>query len=260
MRALDWLTARPIAHRGLHDAQAGVIENTPSAFAAAIAADCAIETDVQITADGEAMVHHDFALGRLTFGSRQLAAMTAAGLKDVPFKATTDRMITLSELCELVGGRVALFVEVKSRFDGDLRLAARTAQVLASYGGPAAAMSFDPDVVVALREAAPRLARGIVAQRHYDDPEWDELKVAPGKRRSLAFLLHGCRTRPHFVAYDVDDLPSPGPFVARHLFGRPLLAWTVRTPEQRARAQRFADQMIFEGLRPLRWDGAELAA
>jgi hypothetical protein len=111
-------------------------------------------------------------------------------------------------------------------------------------------MSFDPDVVVALREAAPLLTRGIVAQRRYDDPEWDELKVASGERRSLAFLLHGFRTQPHFVAYDVDDLPSPGPFVARHLFGRPLLAWTVRTPEQRARAQRFADQMIFEGLRP----------
>ena len=246
---LDWLTARPVAHRGLHDA-AGVIENTPSAFAAAIAANYAIETDVQITVDGEAMVHHDFALGRLTLGSRQLAAMTAAGLKDVPFKATTDRMITLAELCELVAGRVTLLVEVKSRFDGDLRLAARVGQVLANYAGPVAVMSFDPDVVAALRETAPHLTRGIVAERHYDDPEWDELKVTSGQRRALAFLLHGFRTRPHFVAYHVDDLPSPGPFVAKHLFGLPLLTWTVRTEEQRARAQRFADQMIFEGLRP----------
>ena len=250
MRALDWLTARPVAHRGLHDAAAGVIENTPSAFAAAIAANCAIETDVQITADGEAMVHHDFALGRLTLGSRQLAAMTAAGLKDVPFKATTDRMITLAELCELVAGRVTLLVEVKSRFDGDLRLAARVGQVLANYAGPVAVMSFDPDVVAALRETAPHLTRGIVAERHSYGPEWDKLKMTSGQRRSLAFLLHGFRTRPHFVAYHVNDLPSPGPFVAKHLFGLPLLAWTVRTAEQRARAQRFADQMIFEGLRP----------
>ena len=36
MPGLDWLTARPVAHRGLHDAAAGVIENTASAFAAAI--------------------------------------------------------------------------------------------------------------------------------------------------------------------------------------------------------------------------------
>jgi glycerophosphoryl diester phosphodiesterase len=243
----DWLTARPVAHRGLHDAGAGVIENTPSAFAAAIAAGYSIETDVQLTADGEAMVHHDFALGRLTLGSRQLIAMSAAGLKDVPFKATADRMLTLAELCALVAGRVTLLVELKSRFDGDRRLAARVATVLADYAGPAAAMSFDPDVVAALREIAPALTRGIVAERHYDDTEWQNLMS--GQRRSLGLLLHGFRTRPQFVAYRVADLPSFGPVVARHLFGLPLLAWTVRSAEDRRRA-RHADQMIFEGFRP----------
>ena len=59
----------------------GIIENTPSAFAAAIAGNYAIECDLQITADGEAMVHHDEALGRLTEGSGRLDAMTAADLK-----------------------------------------------------------------------------------------------------------------------------------------------------------------------------------
>src|SRR5437868_2862801 len=129
---LDWLTARPIAHRGLHDAAAGVIENTASAFEAAIEGGYGIETDVQISADGEAMVHHDFALGRLTLGSRQLAAMTAAGLKEVPFKATADRMMTLAELCEFVAARTPLFVELKSRFDGDTRLTMRAIEVLKS--------------------------------------------------------------------------------------------------------------------------------
>ena len=68
MPGLDWLTAQPVAHRGLHDAAAGVIENTASAFRAAIEGGFAIETDLQLSADGEAMVHHDFALGRLTLG------------------------------------------------------------------------------------------------------------------------------------------------------------------------------------------------
>ncbi len=139
MPGLDWLTARPVAHRGLHDAGAGVIENTASAFQAAIDGNFAIETDLQISADGEAMVHHDFALGRLTLGSRQLAAMTAAGLKEVPFKATADRIMTLGELCDLAGGRVPLVIELKSRFDGDRRLVARAADVLKNYAGPAVA-------------------------------------------------------------------------------------------------------------------------
>src|SRR6185295_7945803 len=100
MRALDWLTARPVAHRGLHDAAAGVIENTPSAFAAAIAGNYAIECDLQVSADGEAMVFHDDALGRLTEGEARLDTMSASDLKRVPFRATQDRMITAGELCD----------------------------------------------------------------------------------------------------------------------------------------------------------------
>ena len=70
------------------------------------------------------------------------------------------------------------------------------------------------------------------------------------QRRNLAFLLHAFRSRPHFVAYQVKDLPSPAPFIARHVFGLPLLTWTVRNEEDRTRAWRWADQMIFEGFRP----------
>ena len=117
----DWLTARPIAHRGLHDAANGVIENTPSAFEAAIAGHYAIECDLQISADGEAMVHHDDVLGRLTDGAGRLDAMSAAELKRVAFKATKDRMLTLGELCALVAGRATLVIEIKSQFEGDLR-------------------------------------------------------------------------------------------------------------------------------------------
>ena len=120
MAGLDWLIARPVAHRGLHDAQKGVIENTSSAFAAAIAGGYGIECDLQVSADGEAMVHHDDVLGRLTAGDGRLDALTAAELKRIPYKATGDRMITLTELCELVAGRSTLVIELKSRFGGDL--------------------------------------------------------------------------------------------------------------------------------------------
>jgi glycerophosphoryl diester phosphodiesterase len=194
------------------------------------------------------MVHHDFALGRLTLGTRQLGAMTAAGLREVPFRDTADRMLTFGEMCELVAGRTPMLVELKSRFAGDRRLVERTAQVLKDYSGPVAVMSFDPDFIQTLREIAPGLPRGIVAERHYVHQEWKEFTAE--KRRNLAFLLHGFRSRPHFVAYQVKDLPSPAPFIARHVFGLPLLTWTVRNEEDRIRAGRWADQMIFEGFRP----------
>ena len=248
MRAPDWLTARPVAHRGLHDRARGIIENMPAAAEAAIAGNFGIECDIQLAADGEAMVHHDDALGRLTEGSGALLGMTSAELKAVRFKDTAERMMSLGDLCALVQGRVPLVIEVKSHFDGDRRLVARMVEVLRAYRGPAAGMSFDPDHVLLLRDMMPELPRGIVAQRSYDEAGWPEATAA--QRQGMLHLRHAFHTRPHFVAYWVNDLPAAAPWIARNIFGLPVLTWTVRTPEQRERAARHADQMIFEGFVP----------
>jgi glycerophosphoryl diester phosphodiesterase len=248
VRAPDWLTARPVAHRGLHDRARGIIENMPAAAQAAIDANFGIECDIQFTADSEAMVHHDDALGRLADGSGALLCMTAAELGAVRFKDTSERMMSLGDLCALVAGRVPLVIEVKSHFDGDRKLVARMAKVLASYRGPVVGMSFDPDQVLALRELIPKLPRGIVAERSYQAANWPG--TTPAQREGMLHLRHAFRTRPHFVAFRVDELPAPAPWIARHIFGLPLLTWTVRRPEQRTRAARYADQIIFEGFRP----------
>jgi glycerophosphoryl diester phosphodiesterase len=248
MRAPDWLTARPVAHRGLHDIARGIVENMPGAASAAIAGNFGIECDIQLSADGEAMVHHDGTLGRLTEGSGALLGMTAAQLRAVQFKDTPERMMSLGDLCDLVAGRVPLVIEVKSRFDGDRKLVARMAEVLAAYQGPAVGMSFDPDQVMALRASMPQRPRGIVAERRYEAARWPEATQA--QRRGMLHLRHAFRTRPHFVTYRVDDLPALAPWIARNIFGCPLLTWTVRTPAQRAKATRYADQITFEGFVP----------
>ena len=246
-QSLAWLTSRPLAHRGLHDPSAGIIENTASAFRAAIEAGYGIECDVQLSRDGEAMVHHDDTLWRLMQQPERVADMTAADLQQLRYRDCADRMLTLAELCALIGGRVPLAVEIKSHFDRDLRLTRRVIEILAEYDGPAAAMSFDPEVVRALRKLAPHLPRGIVAEWRYRHEEWKRISRI-GKLK-LALLLHAPWTRPLFVAYQVRELPSPAPYIAR-AFGLPLLTWTVRSAEDRRHAARWADQMIFEGFRP----------
>jgi len=227
MRAPDWLTARPVAHRGLHDISRGIVENMPAAAEAAITGNFAIECDIQLTSDGEAMVHHDDELGRLTDGSGPLRAKTTAELKAVTFKGTAERMMTLTDLCALVADRVPLVIEVKSHFDGDRRLVKRMAEVLSSYDGR---------------------ARGIVAERHYTESDWPDASQA--QRHDMTHLRHFFRSQPDFVAYSVNELPAAAPWIARHVFGCLLLTWTVRTPAQRARAARHADQMVFEGFTP----------
>jgi glycerophosphoryl diester phosphodiesterase len=231
----------------LHDGKQA-IENTPSAFVAAIAAGYGIECDLQITSDGEAMVYHDDALGRLTEGSGRLDAMTAAQLKRVPFKSVSDRMIALGELCDLVSGRSTLVIELKSRFDGDRRLVARAADVLSRYQGPAAVMSFDPLQMVALREIASRMLLGIVGERYPDASRQQGAWIRA--RRDLVYVQRLLRMRPRFIAYAVSDLPSSMTTVARQLLRLPILAWTVRNAMDREKAGRYADQVIFEGFRP----------
>ncbi len=156
--------------------------------------------------------------------------------------------MTLRDLLDRVAGRAGLVIEIKSHYDGDKRIVQRTAELLSSYAGPAVVMSFDPDQLMTVKAIAPNLPRGIVAQRDYKDPYWN--KLTDRQRHDMTALRHAFRTTPDFVAYSVGDLPAPAPWIARNIFGRPLLTWTVRTQDQRARAGRYADQMIFEGFRP----------
>ncbi|MGI9464041.1 MAG: glycerophosphodiester phosphodiesterase family protein, partial [Aestuariivirgaceae bacterium] len=154
--SLDWLIARPIAHRGLHDRSRGIIENSKSAFAAAIEHDYAIECDLQISGDGEAMVFHDAELDRLTARSGRVDTLSADALGEIALSGTTDRPQRLDELLVQVNDRVPLIIELKSHWDGSRRLAKRTCDIVRDYNGQAALMSFDPVVVAAIGEYAPK--------------------------------------------------------------------------------------------------------
>lgn len=248
-----WLTARPIAHRGLHDRAAGLIENSPSAARAAAAKGFAIECDVQPSADGEAMVFHDFDLDRLTGETGPVKARSAADLARIELSGSTDRIPSLPDFLALIAGKVPLVVEIKSAFDGDLRLARRTAQIVAASAAPVAIKSFDPDVIAFLRQNRAALGLdatplGVVAEAAYTQGEW--AKLAPEKQAELANFLHWDRSRPDFLSWSVRNLPHPTPYLCRTALGLPVMSWTVRTPEQRATAAHWADQMVFEGFLP----------
>lgn len=246
MPGLDWLTARPVAHRGLHGN--GIVENSLSAAAAAVTENYAIEVDLQLSADGEVVVFHDETLERLTSETGEVSARSAADLSKIALNGSSDAIPTLADLLHTVAGRVPLVLELKSSWNGDARLAARVADALVPYDGPVAVMSFDPALVKALRRIAPGLPRGIVAERWYRYKSWDFLSF--WQRQRLGLLLHIFSTRPHFVAYAQYDLPAVAPFIVRHLLGMKLLSWTVRTEKERQRVRWWAQQIIFEFIRP----------
>jgi len=244
-RKLDWLIERPIAHRGLHDRSRGIIENSPSAFAAAMARGYAIECDLRLSGDGEAMVFHDATLDRVTAAKGALIGRSAAALKEVALRASGDHMQTLPEFLDQVNGAVPLVIELKSRWNGSLALARRTAEVVSFYDGHLALMSFDPDIVAGLAELAPHVPRGIVADRE----SVMEVPLGLARRLELRHFNHVARSRPQFLSYHVDGLPY-GPPRAFRQAGLPVICWTVKDGETASRARRYADQITFEGFLP----------
>jgi glycerophosphoryl diester phosphodiesterase len=243
-----WLVSQPIAHRGLHAPARGVYENTMAAAEAAIAGGYGIECDVQISQDGEAMVFHDHRLERLTEADGPVRDRPRAELEALRVGGTGETIPTLTAFLDRIAGRVPLIVEIKSRFDGDERLARRTAEILLGRDDPVGVKSFDPKVVALLRRIAPRLRRGIVAQARYEGEEWGP--TTRDERAGMASLGHWPETQPDFISYRYTDLPSQVVVMPRILSGIPVITWTIRSQAEADRASAFADQIVFEGFVP----------
>ena len=222
------------------------IENTISAAEGAIARGFLIELDVQLTADNEAIVFHDFELDRLT-GQKGAVERTLADLTTIDIAGTkrVDRIPSFRQFLDAVAGRVPLVIEIKSRFNGDVRLTKRVCEILADYSGPFVVKSFDPFVVSTPRTSAPSITRGIIGEVHYASKNDSFMSAELKHRLGEPAAFRGIA--PQFVSWKVDDLPCAGPYLCKVLGNLPVMTWTVRNPDQRARAEKFADQMVFEG-------------
>ncbi len=232
-----WLREWAFAHRGLHGP--GVPENSPTAFAGAIARGLGIECDIQRSSDGQAMVFHDATLDRLTVEQGPVAQRSAAELGQIGLVGGHDTIPTLRQLLDQVAGQVPLLIEIKSPRDDHRRISAlclSVRRVLEGYQGPHAIMSFDPRIVRWFADHSPLTLRGLVVTEEND-------KALPGMIRRRLSLWHA---RPQFLAYDIRDLPSR--FAAsQRARGLPVTTWTVRSPEHRERAAAHADAPIAEG-------------
>lgn len=222
----------------------GRIENTASAFLAAIDKGYGIECDVQPAAGDLPVVFHDETLNRLIDATGALVERSVAELQRLSYRGTSDRILTLDELLELVDGRVPLFIEIKTLFGAPGRFEKNIAARLKSYRGPVATMSFDHRSAAAMRQHAPEIPRGMISYRWNDD--W-MAHIPATEKAKLAALSYHPDVAPSFIAYNIDDLPDPAPLHVKAQLGIPLLTWTVRTSEQRTRAKLYADAIIFEG-------------
>lgn len=245
----DFLT-RPIAHRALHDRAAGRVENSRAAVAAAVAAGYAIEIDLQLSTDDQAMVFHDDTLERLTQAVGEVSTRSAAELGGLLLRDADEGIPTLSEVLALVAGQVPLLIEIKdqsrSLSDTSGRLEAATVATLADYDGPVAVMSFNPHAVAHVARLAPHLPIGLTTCS-FDPVDWKIPETVAARLRDIpdaetlgvSFLSHHWRdlSRPRVQALKAQGLA--------------LLTWTIRSPTEEAAARTAGAQNItFEGYAP----------
>jgi glycerophosphoryl diester phosphodiesterase len=239
----------PIAHRALHDVADGRPENSRAAIRAAIEAGYGIEIDVQLSADGAAMVFHDYDLARLTHATGKVRDLPSGDLAHVMLAGGQEGIPDLEEVLHLVAGQVPLVVEVKDQ-DGAMGpavgpLEEAVAALLKAYDGPVAVMSFNPHSVQRLSELAPDLPRGLVTSA-FRAADWSLPEPVCARLREIPdFDRAACG----FISHEVADLNRPR-VAELKAGGHAILCWTVRSPGQEADARRVADNITFEGYLP----------
>ncbi|MGL4319521.1 MAG: glycerophosphodiester phosphodiesterase family protein [Paracoccaceae bacterium] len=237
----------PIAHRALHDRSKGRVENSISAIRAAIAAGYAIEIDVQLSSDGQAMVFHDEELPRLTGHDGWVKDHTTIELGRMTLTDSTDTIPTLPQVLEIVAGRVPLLIEIKDQTltmgQTDARLETAVAAALATYQGDVAVMSFNPHSIALMARLAPHIPRGLTTSS-YDHADWHPL--SPATCDTLRDIPDFDRIGATFISHQGNDLTRPR-VAALRAQGAAILCWTIRSPDQEALARKVAQNITFEG-------------
>lgn len=241
--AWDLLFHPPVAHRGLWSPD-GAPENSLGAFQAACAAGYGIELDVQLSADGEAMVFHDGKLARMTGAEGRVKDHSAADLAGMRLAGTDEKIPTLLETLALIGHRAMVHVELKTPFGEVGPLEQRVHEVIADHNGPLCVIGFNPYSHAWFADRYPGVLRGLDSYSYAQAP-----RMAEAQRKAFADLEHVEIARPHFLALGLDMLPSARAAEYRAQ-GYPVVAWTVRTPDEWAAVKDGCDNLIFEGFTP----------
>ena len=248
----DQFKSHRYAHRGLHDASAGVPENSLLAFRRAREAGFGIELDVHLSADGEAVVIHDADLTRVTGHAGTVEDLTLEQLREYRLQGTDELIPTLEEVLSVyegagVGIPAPIIVELKVERANYDALCRKALEILDWHDLRYVIESFDPRVLIWLRRRRPDIIRGQLAEdfMSHDDATYLSAPV----RLALSGLLDNVATRPDFVAYRFEDRNRPGIALCRLLGGRPVY-WTITSLDDALVSEGQNAPIIFEGFVP----------
>lgn len=229
-----------IAHRGLHNKEQGIPENSMKAFATAIEKGYAIENDIHLTADGEIVVFHDDTLNRVCGVSGKVEEKTLRELKELRLLGTDEQIPTLKECLELIDGRVPLLIEFKVVGGNTSALCIKANEILKGYKGLYFVQSFYPNVLSWYKKNRPDLCRGQLSTAFKEEQLYKKL---------LGCLVSNVVARPHFVSYEW-KYPNKLSRKITALFGATPVCWTLRSKQELDTVRKHFVTYIFENFEP----------
>lgn len=244
----DWLYDVFVAHRGLHDSEKGIVENTLPAFQAAIDAGYNIELDVQLTKDGKLVVYHDDNFKRVCGIDADVDSLDYDYIKkNVRFLANPDPSVYVplfSEVAALCEGKTGMMIEIKKKGDEfyDYKVEEALLKELKNYKGDFIVKSFNPYSVDFFRTQAPLYRRGFLCSKSTID------EYEPETREKVREILFDKDKKVEFFDYGIWLLGSP---LYNQIKGTmPIFVWTVRSQKEYDDNKHLFDNMIFENFIP----------
>ncbi|MDO9491813.1 glycerophosphodiester phosphodiesterase family protein [Acetobacterium sp.] len=231
------------AHRGLHQKDKAIAENSMTAFVKAVEAGYGIELDINLTADGKVVVFHDDSLLRVCGVDKLITQCLSTELADFRLENTEQTIPLLADVLKLVDGQVPLIVELKNTKDWQ-QLCAKAAEQLADYGGSYCIESFHPGIVSWFYKNRPAVVRGQLSAGHQSlggTPRWQSVLIAS--------IMTNVISRPHFIAYKHQDAHHRLSLRLFRQLGGKLVGWTVRDTDDIVGCMKFFDVIIFEFFR-----------
>lgn len=238
----SWLLTDPIAHRGYHSNDSVIPENSLAAFQNALDNGFPIEVDIKVLADGKAVAFHDSSLKRMCGVERPVSEVSSLELKNFKLLQSQEKIPLLSEVLRLVDGKVPLLIETKN-FGRAGRFEKIVIGELSHYRGPFVIHSFNPLTLNWLANNHPSIIRGQILSK------FREKEMSPFTKNFFTHLYVNVFSKPDFIAYDFRNLTSPSAkkFRGKHV---PILAWTLRNPDDMKSISGLADNIIFENFNP----------
>ncbi len=238
---LEFLKGLYIAHRGLHDNEKGIPENSIKAFKEAVKRNIPVEFDVHLLKDGNIVVFHDDNLSRMTGYNKMIKDCTYEEICELRLLDTNEKIPLIEEVLQLIDGKVLIDIELK--YDAERgKLEKRLCDFLDNYKGKFIVKSFHPYAVNWFKKHKPEYVRGQLATDYKNEKSLGFIKRFIAKN-----MLYNFITKPDFIAYDLKALPNKMVETYRKK-SCPILIWTIKTHEELETAKQYGDSYIYENI------------